>query len=80
MMEAAHQRNRQDPSPIGRLHRPRLGAVILQRQVRDSDDNIPGIPLYVGVGCGLEYDHVVEALPVNGASHALHGVLSVSLR
>jgi hypothetical protein len=73
MMKPAYLWDRDDPPGFPSLDGARLGRVLLQAEVRST----PMIVVYESsqmarqVGF-IEYDHVIQALPPNGADHPLH--------
>ena len=73
MMESTHLRNRHDPPGFWCLHGAWLGRVLLQAQVRATPMVIVSEFSEVARQSGFaKYDHVIQALPPNGADHPLH--------
>ena len=71
-MEAAHLRNSYDTSEFWRLHRPRLGRILGQREMCSAPVIICRECFYVPVQRRfVEDDYMIEAFAPNGSDHAL---------
>jgi hypothetical protein len=72
MMEPAHLRDRHDPAGAWWLGGARLGRVLLQAQVCATPMIVVRESSEVAGQAGFtEHDHVIQALPPNGADRPL---------